>query len=274
MPRVLINALSINNLRYADYTVFIVRSERDIQALVNKVREQNKTYANKLNIKMTQVLVATKKKEKEPPVTDIRVNSVKLLQIQCFKYSGTASGWNGNVESKYKQKVGVAKDNFTLMRSFLLNKNIALRTRCEALKMFILPIVFCNSDTWIVSKQLESRIKAFEMWCFCRMMMLSWQRKISNEKVVQLMQKQPVLLGEIRLRRLKLFGHVMSKRSVEHLIITGRLLGKKARGRERTNHLSQFPQNATQLIRGTDDRRKWRLYSRLAAIVWTYRPSN
>ena len=157
------------------------------------------------------------------------------------------------------------------MRSFLCNKNIALRTRYEALKMYILPIVFYNSQTWTVIKQLESRIKAFQMWCFCRMMRLSWQRKMSNAKVVLLMQQQLVLLRDMRHRQLKFFGHFMRKRSVEHLVVTGWLLGK----RQRKNELSsQFPRNAIELIRRTDDRRKWRLYSRVAAIVWTYRPGN
>ena len=74
------------------------------------------------------------------------------------------------------------------------------------------------------------------------------------------------------LRQLKFFGHVLRKRNVENLVVTG--LDKKARGRERTNYLSQFPRNAIELIRRTDDRRKWRLYSRVAANVWTYRPGN
>ena len=73
MPGVLINGLSINNLRYADDTVLIAQSERDLQALVNKVSEQSEKYAMKLNVKKTQVFVATRKKE-ENPVTDIRVN--------------------------------------------------------------------------------------------------------------------------------------------------------------------------------------------------------
>ena len=41
MAGVLINGLSINNLRYADDTVVIAESERDLQALINKVSEQS-----------------------------------------------------------------------------------------------------------------------------------------------------------------------------------------------------------------------------------------
>ena len=199
---------------------------------------------------------------------------MKLLRVKRFKCLGTAICWNATDESEIKQKIGVAKENFTLMRSFSCNKNIALKTKYEALKMYILPIVFYNSEIWTVTKQLENRIKAFEMWCSRRMMRLNWQKKMSNEKVVQPMEQQSVLLRDMRPRQLKFFGHVMRKRSVEHLVVTRRLLGKKARGRERTNYLSQFPRNAIDLIRRTDDRRQWRLYSRVAANFWTYRPCN
>ena len=86
------------------------------------------------------------------------------------------------------------------MRSVLSNKNVALRTRYEALRTYILRIVLYNSENWTVTKQLESRIKAFEMWCFRRMRRLSWQKKMSNGKVVQLMEQQPILLRDMRIR--------------------------------------------------------------------------
>ena len=187
MPGLLINGLSINNLRYADDTVLLAQSEGDFQALVKKVREQSEKYAMKLNVKKTQVLVATKKKEEEIPVTDMRVNGVKLLQVKRFKYFGTAICLNAKDESESKQKIGVAKDNFTLMLSFLCKKNIALKTRCEALKTYILPIVFYNSETWTITKQLASRIKAFEMGVSVAWLS-SIGKKMRNEKVVQLMQ--------------------------------------------------------------------------------------
>ena len=116
MPGVLINGLSINNLRYANDTV-IAQSERDLQALVSKVSDQSEKYAMKLNVKKTQVVVATNKKEEEIPMTDIRVNGVKLLQVKPFKYLGTAICWNAKDESEIKQKVDVAKDNSSRSRS-------------------------------------------------------------------------------------------------------------------------------------------------------------
>ena len=107
--------------------------------------------------------------------------------------------------------------------------------------------MFYNTETWIVTKQLQSRVKAFEMRCIRRKMRLNWQNEMSNEKVVQLMQQQLVLLRDMRLRQLMFFGHVMRERSVEHVFVTGRLLGQKARGRKRTKYLSQFPRNVIEL---------------------------
>ena len=270
MPGVLINGLSLSNLRYAADTV-IAELERDFQALVNKVSEQSEKYAMKLNVKKTQVLVATNKQE-EIPVTDIRVNGVKLLQVKCFKYLGTAICWNAKDELELKQKIGVAKDNFTLMRRFLCNKNIALRSRYEALKMYILPIVFYNSETWTVTNNWKveskpSRFVSFAWWG-------SIDKENEQRKGCSTNATTTVLLRDMTLRQVKFFGHVMRKRTVEHLVVTGRLLGKQSRGRERTNYLFQFPRNAIKLIRRNDDRRKWRLYSHVAANVWTYRPGN
>ena len=77
---------------------------------------------------------------------------------------------------------------------------------------------------------------------------------------------------EIRLGKLKSFGHVLTKREVEHLAKTGKIPGKKARGIKRIIYLKQILNNSIDLIKRTDSRKGCQLYSSVEANVWTHRP--
>ena len=99
-------------------------------------------------------------------------------------------------------------------------------------------------------------------------MRISWSTKLTNERVVKMSGQK---LSLIRLRQLKFFCHVMRKREVEHLAITGEVLGKKAKRRDKVNYLKQIPNNAIDLIR-TDNRKGWQLYLSVAANVLIHRP--
>ena len=74
--------------------------------------EQSGKYAMKLNVKKTQVLVATKKKEEKLPVTDIRVNGLKLLQVKRFNYLDTAICWNVKTNREKGKRLAYQRTTF------------------------------------------------------------------------------------------------------------------------------------------------------------------
>ena len=77
---------------------------------------------------------------------------------------------------------------------------------------------------------------------------LSRLHEISNESPV------PVTI--------QFFGHVMRKRQLEHLAITGRIEGSRARGRQRQTYLDAMAEVAKttriNVLRMTENRAEWR----------------
>ena len=55
---------------------------------------------------------------------------------------------------------------------------------------------------------------------------------VTNEEVYRLMNIKQSLLVDIVRRQMSFLGHVLRKEEMEHLVVTGFIDGKRARGRQ------------------------------------------
>ena len=72
------------------------------------------------------------------------------------------------------------------------------------------------------------------MWFLRRMMRIPWTGKLTNEEVLQRAGVERKLIGEIRTRQMRNLGHVIRKDGLENLALTGKIEGKRGRGRKPT----------------------------------------
>ena len=97
---------------------------------------------------------------------------------------------------------------------------------------------------------------------------ISWTDKISKERVLTIANVKRKLLQTIKKRKMTFLGHVMRKKgienlSIENLSLTGKVEGKRARGRQRMTYLSNIKEwtnrtNGNELIQTCQDREVWR----------------
>ena len=136
------------------------------------------------------------------------------------------------------------------------------------LSCYIYLIFTYCSEIWNISKVMESRIQAFEMWCFRRMQRISWRAKKSNENVLRQVSRNTRLLKSIKIRQMKFLGHVIRKEKLAHLSLSGLILGKRARGRQRQTYLQHFGTSPTTLILDAYDRKAWKKVTHQAVNIW------
>jgi len=94
---------------------------------------------------------------------------------------------------------------------------------------------------------------------------MSWTEKKSNLEVLRTAGVQCTLLNTIRQWQLGFFGHVMRKHSLEHLTVTGKVEGRRARERQRLKFLDRLSTcwewedkvSPTQIIRAAEDLLLW-----------------
>ncbi|KAK3780704.1 hypothetical protein RRG08_015488 [Elysia crispata] len=80
------NGENLNNLRYADDTSLLAGSEEDLQRLLNIVVEESEKLGLSLNVKKTECMVVSKKKNN--PECKLFSKGEQIRQVQKFKYLG------------------------------------------------------------------------------------------------------------------------------------------------------------------------------------------
>ncbi|GFO44745.1 eukaryotic translation initiation factor 3 subunit f [Plakobranchus ocellatus] len=102
------------------------------------------------------------------------------------------------------------------------------------------------------------------MWFIRRMMRIAWTEKKSNEVVLKEANLELSLIETIRQRQLQFLGHICRHKGLEHLAATGKIEGKRSRGRQRITFIENLKSwaigkdNNNNFIRLTENRYEWR----------------
>jgi hypothetical protein len=87
---------------------------------------------------------------------------------------------------------------------------------------------------------MEKQLEATEMWFLRRMLSVSWTDRESNESILRGIKWKRCLLNTIRYRQLKFLDHIIRKGCLEHLVLSGKISGKKDKGRPGIKYLESM----------------------------------
>ncbi|CAH2260387.1 jg15518 [Pararge aegeria aegeria] len=94
-------------------------------------------------------------------------------------------------------------------------------TKIRLVKALIFPIFFYASETWTLRETEKKRIDALEMWCWRRMLGVTWNMFRTNESILDELSIKQRLSSAVQLRILSFFGHVSRRNdvSIERLVV-------------------------------------------------------
>ena len=91
------------------------------------------------------------------------------------------------------------------MSKVLTSKKIALNTRKRILQCYIWSTLQYGVETWTITGSMAKRLSAFEMWCYRRMLRISWTEKVSNEEVLERSKIKKRLYNIIQTKKTTIF---------------------------------------------------------------------
>ena len=102
----------------------------------------------------------------------------------------------------------------------------------------VFPVVMYGCESWTVKKTERRRIDAFELWCWRRLLRVSWTARRSNKSILKETSPGCSLEGlMLRLKR-QYFGHLMRRvDSLEKTLMLGGIGGMRRRGWHRMRWL-------------------------------------
>ena len=125
----------------------------------------------------------------------------------------------------------------TKLDSILKSRDITFPTKPHQVKTMILPVVMHGYENWTIKKGECRRIDAFELWCWRRLLRVSWTARRSNQSILKI-SPECSLEGLMLKLKLQYFGHLLRRAdSLEKTLMLGKIEGRKRGGRQRMRWL-------------------------------------
>ena len=126
------------------------------------------------------------------------------------------------------------KEVMTNLESILKSRDITLSTKVHLVKAMVFPVVLNGYESWTVKKAERQRIDAFELWCWRRLLRVSWTERRSSQSSLKEINPEYSWEGLTLKPKLQYFGHLMrTADSLEKTLMLGKIEGRRRRARQR-----------------------------------------
>ena len=134
-----------------------------------KVKEESEKVGLNLNIQKRKFMASS-------PITSCQIdggnngNSDRLY----FIFLGFRITAEGDCSHEIKRCLLLGRKSMTNSDSILKSREITLLTKVRLVKAVVFPVVMYGCESWTIKKVEHQRTDAFELWCWRRLLRVSW----------------------------------------------------------------------------------------------------
>ena len=105
---------------------------------------------------------------------------------------------------KIKRHLLLGRKCMTNLDRVLKSRDITFLTKVHIVKAMIFPVVMCRCESWTIKKAEHWRINTFELWCWRKLLRVSWTARRSNQSVLKEIDPEYSLEGLVLKLKLRL----------------------------------------------------------------------
>ena len=224
-----IGGRTIWNLRYADDTTLIADTKINLTKLLVSVREHSANAGLHLNLTKTKVMTTG-------PTDDfsVSVDGHEIEVVDSFRFLGSTITSDSRCEKDIRRRISLGKSAVRKLEKVWKDRGVSKQTKIKLMRVLVFPVFLYSSETWVVRKADRRRIDAFELWCWRRLLRISWRDRKTNQWIINTLDPGEPLEKLIVTSALRYFGHICRRHnSLERDIMIGMVPGTRCRGRPR-----------------------------------------
>ena len=114
------------------------------------------------------------------PITSQEIDGETVETVSDFNLGGSKITADGNCSHEIKRRLLLGRKVMTNPDSILKSRDITLPTKVRLVKAMVFPVVVYGCESWTVKKAERRKTDAFELWCWKRLLRVSWTARRSN----------------------------------------------------------------------------------------------
>ena len=121
---------------------------------------------------------------------------------------------DGDCSHENERRLLLRRKDVTNLASILKSRDITLPTKVRLVKAMVFPLVMYGCESWTVKKPECQRIDAFELWCWRRLLRVSWTARRSNKSILKEINHEYSLEGLMLKLKLQYFAYLMRRTDI------------------------------------------------------------
>ena len=152
------------------------------------------------------------------------VVDVKHIEvISHFICMGSLITKDGFCEKEIRRRLAMGRSAKRGLTKIRKDRCITFRTKIRVVKSLVFPIVLYGAESWTMRKLERKMIDAFELWCWRRLLRVTWIDRKTNLCVIDNIKPERTLESRIVKASLCYFGHVIRACGMEYEVMVGRI---------------------------------------------------
>ena len=141
--------------------------------------------------------------------TSWEIDGETVETVSDVIFLGSKITADGDCSHEMKRPLLLGRKAMTRLDSILKSRDITLPTKVHLVKAMVFPVVMYGCESWTVKKAESQRIDIFELWCWRRLLRVSWTARRSNQSIVKDISPEYSLEGLMLKLKCQYFGLLM-----------------------------------------------------------------